>query len=496
MDAGGYLPAVEEISGVIAGGENALAKFQNRVPDKPATLIVTKQLAGDYPEADKDKEFHFTLTIDGVEQEFTLKPGERKEFTIPAGASYDVREDNYFQDGYALTMENGIGTALPGGTITVTATNTYIGQVQTEIAGEKTWELDGHTVALPESITVQLKNGEVVVEEITVTPDENGEWHYSFTAPKYDADGREIAYTIEELPVQGFEPTYNGYDIVNTYIPPVEIDPPIIEKVVEGENVPETEFTFLLRGESGAPMPEGSTGNTKTLTLNGSGEVEIGTFTFAEPGIYIYTVSELNTGADGWTYDNTVYTLTFTVTLEDGALHAAHTLTKDGEAAEKALFVNRYTPVEPDTVEISGTKTWDHGDNPNPPDSIIVYVYADGELAAQRLVTEKDNWQYAFTLPRYAQDGHEITYTVGEAEVPGYTAEIHGYDIHNTYTGATPEPPDPGTPPGGGTDGPHTGDNTVLWPWVMAMVLSLLGILVTLTMEQHSRRRGKHPRRW
>lgn len=496
MDAGGYLPAVEEISGVIAGGENALAKFQNRVPEEPATLIVTKRLAGDYPEADKDKEFHFTLTIDGVEQEFTLKPGESKEFTIPSGASYDVREDNYFQDGYALIMENGTGTALPGGTITVTATNTYVGEAQTEIAGEKTWELDGHTVTLPESITVQLKNGEVVVEKITVTPDENGEWHYSFTAPKYDADGREIAYTIEELPVQGFEPTYNGYDIVNTYIPPVEIDPPIIEKVVEGENVPETEFTFLLRGESGAPMPEGSTGNTKTLTLNGSGEVEIGTFTFAEPGIYTYTVSELNTGADGWTYDNTVYTLTFTVTLEDGALHAAHTLTKDGEAAEKALFVNRYTPVEPDTVEISGTKTWDHGDNPNPPDSIIVYVYADGELAAQRLVTEKDNWQYAFTLPRYAQDGHEITYTVGEAEVPGYTVEIHGYDIHNTYTGATPEPPDPGTPPGGGTDGPHTGDHLVLWPWVMAMVLSLLGILVTLSMEHHSRRRGKHPRRW
>lgn len=496
VDAGGYLPAVEEISGVIAGGENALAKFQNRVPDKPdepATLIVTKQLAGNYPEADKDKEFHFTLTIDGVEQEFTLKPGESKEFTIPAGASYDVREDNYFQDGYALIMENGTGTALPGGTITVTATNTYIGEEQTEIEGEKTWELDGHTVTLPESITVQLKNGDVVVEEITVTPDENGEWHYSFTAPKYDADGKEIAYTVEELPVQGFVPSYDGFNILNTYISPIEIDPPIIEKMVEGENAPETGFTFLLRGESGTPMPEGSAGSTKTLTLNGSGEVEIGAFTFAEPGIYTYTISELNTGADGWTYDNTVYTLTFTVTLEDGVLHASYTLTKDGEAADKALFVNRYTPVEPDTVEISGSKTWNHGDNPNPPESIIVYVYADGELAAQRLVTEKDNWQYAFTLPRYAQDGHEIAYTVGEAEVPGYTAEIHGYDILNTYTGTTtPEPPDPGdedkpTPPG--PDGPQTGDNTVIWPWVTAMVLSLLGILVTLTMEQHSRRR-------
>ena len=497
-DPAGYRQDLSEAGGTIIG-DSAYVIFRNRVPDEPATLIVTKQLAGDYPEADKDKEFRFTLTIDGVEQEFTLKPGERKEFAIPAGASYDVREDNYFQDGYALIMENGTGTALPDQTINVTATNTYIGEEQTEIEGEKTWELDGHEVVLPESITVQLKNGDLLIEEVVVTPDENGEWHYSFTAPKYDADGKEITYTIEELPVQGFVPTYNGYDIVNTYIPPVEIDPPIIEKVVEGENPPETGLTFLLRGESGTPMPEGSAGNTKTLTLSGSGEVEIGAFTFAEPGIYTYTVSELNTGADGWTYDNTVYTLTFTVTLEDGALHASYTLTKDGEATDKALFVNRYAPVEPDTVEISGAKTWNHGDNPNPPESIIVYVYADGELAAQRLVTERDNWQYAFTLPRYAQDGHEIAYTVGEAEVPGYTAEIHGYDIHNTYTGtATPEPPDHGdedkpAPPG--PNGPQTGDNTVIWPWVMAMVLSLLGILVTLTMEQHSRRRGKHLKR-
>ena len=508
-DPSGYWQDLSEAGGTIIG-DTAYVIFRNRVPDEPeqpATLIVKKQLAGESPEADKDKEFHFTLTVDGVEQEFTLKPGESKEFEIPAGSQYEVREDDYFQDGYALTLENGTGTALPGQTVAVTATNTYIGEVQTEIKGEKTWELGGHAVTLPESITVQLKNGTIVVEKITVTPDEHGEWHYAFTAPKYDADGNEITYTVEELPVVGFIPAYNGFDIVNTYIPPVEIDPPVIEKVVEGENVPETEFAFLLRGENGAPMPEGSDGSTKTLTITGSGEVEIGTFSFAAPGVYTYTLSELNTGAEGWTYDSTVYTLTFTVTLEDGALRASHTLTKAGEAADKALFVNHYAPEEPDTVEISGTKTWNHGDNPTPPESIIVYVYADGELAAQRLVTGKDGWKYAFELPKFAEDGHEIVYTVGEAEVPGYTAEIHGYDILNTYDPDLPIDPDPDTPdkptdsnkpnePSSPTnpDGPQTGDNTVLWPWIAAMVLSLLGILVTLTMEQRSRRRnrGKH----
>lgn len=489
----GYRQDLSEAGGTIVG-DSAYVIFRNRVPDKPekpAKLTVTKKLAGECPKADQDKKFRFTLTIDGREQEFILKSGETKEFEIPAGASYDVREDDYFPDGYALTLENGAGTAQPGQTITVAATNTYVGEVQTEIKGQKTWALGDYDVTLPESITVRLKHGEVTVEEITVTPDEKGAWHYAFTVPKYDADGSEIAYAVEEAPVAGFSPSYDGFDIVNTYFPPIEIDPPVIWKAVEDENAPDTDFAFLLRGEEGAPMPEGSSGSTKIVTRTGIGEVELGTFSFAAPGVYTYTVSELNTGADGWKYDTTVYTLTFTVTLENGALHASRTLTKDGELTETARFTNRYTPQEPDTVEIAGTKTWRHGDNPeaNRPDSIIVYVYADRELAAQLLVRADDNWRYALELPRYAPDGHEITYTVGEAEVPGYTAEINGYDLVNTYAGTTPEPPVPGNPDNPG--GPQTGDSTNIWPWLTAMIFSLCGMIVTLLMGRRNRRRSK-----
>ena len=91
---------MSEAGGTIIG-DTAYVIFRNRVPEKPeqpATLIVKKQLAGESPEADKDKEFHFTLTVDGVEQRFTLRPGESKEFEIPAGSRYEVREDDYFQD--------------------------------------------------------------------------------------------------------------------------------------------------------------------------------------------------------------------------------------------------------------------------------------------------------------------------------------------------------------------------------------------------------------
>ena len=49
----------------------------------------------------------------------------------------------------------------------------------------------------------------------------------------------------------------------------------------------------------------------------------------------------------------------------------------------------------------------------------------------------------------------------------------------------------------GGEDVPQTGDPMVLWPWVVAMVLSALGILITLTLDYRSRHRykGKHFKR-
>ena len=181
-------------------------------------------------------------------------------------------------------------------------------------------------------------------------------------------------------------------------------------------------------------------------------------------------------------------------------LHAEQELVKVGEPAQTARFVNRYEPDRTENTEVSGTKTWNHGNNPKPPDSIIVYIYADGELAAQRLVTAEDDWRYSFDLPRYAEDGHEIVYTVKEQPVPGYETEIHGYDLVNTYTG-TPEPPDPGdddkpTTPGQSHD-PQTGDTANIWLWATIMVLSFSSMVATLWLKhrKQSRYKGKHLKR-
>lgn len=473
--------------------EGCVAAFVNTrdtvPPEETGKLTVTKQLAGEFPEADLDKEFHFTLIVDGKETQFTLKPGETIEFELPAGANYEIREDDCFEDGYSQSIVNGSGTIIVG-LIEAVVTNTFVGTVMVEISGEKTWDLAGYPESVkPDSILVRLMDGDRVVEEITVTPDENGEWHYTFTAPKYDAQGNEITYTVEEVPLYNFIPSYDGYNIHNTYLPPVSIDPPILQKLVKGDpGALGTKFEFLLRGSEGAPMPEGSDGNTKILTMDGSGEMEIGKITFDRPGTFIYTVTELNGGVQGWEYDTAVYTLTVTVTVESGRLVPHTVLTKNGETASALVFINTYERVTPpDKTVVSGRKTWNHGNNPNPPESIIVYVYADGVLCAQRQVTAGSDWAYVFELPKYAADGREIVYTIDEADVPGYDKAINGYDLVNTYHPATtPEPGDP--------DGPQTGDRSNLGLWLAIMLCSLFGLIVTVLAGRRKRYAHRHGR--
>ncbi|MFQ9802192.1 MAG: Spy0128 family protein [Clostridia bacterium] len=118
----------------------------------------------------------------------------------------------------------------------------------------------------------------------------------------------------------------------------------------------------------------------------------MGRFIFEKAGVYIYTISELNGGEEEWRYDNALYTLTITVTQQEGRLTAAQSLVKNGQAAERIEFVNRYeSDLGEDTVS-QGHKDVGAWGQPQSPDSITVEVYADGQLAVQRVVTARDGW--------------------------------------------------------------------------------------------------------
>ena len=98
------------------------------------------------------------------------------------------------------------------------------------------------------------------------------------------------------------------------------------------------------------PMPEGSQSETEMVVISGEGHTEFAPITFHVPGKYVYTVKELKDGITGYTYDNTVYTVVFTVTQSKDSketLMVSRKIYKNGAEVSEILFDNKYNPYRP-----------------------------------------------------------------------------------------------------------------------------------------------------
>ena len=82
-----------------------------------------------------------------------------------------------------------------------------------------------------------------------------------------------------------------------------------------------------------------------------------------------------------------------------------------------------------ETIDLNGEKTWDDNDDQDGirPDKITVRLAANGTETQHKEVTKEDNWKWVFSdLPKYDDQGNEITYTVSEDPVAGYSTEPKG----------------------------------------------------------------------
>lgn len=75
----------------------------------------------------------------------------------------------------------------------------------TEISGTKHWVGDTEDTR-PASITVNLLQDGKQID--SVTTDASKDWNYSFTALKFDDTGRDYEYSVSEVPVEGYLPSY------------------------------------------------------------------------------------------------------------------------------------------------------------------------------------------------------------------------------------------------------------------------------------------------
>lgn len=304
--------------------------------------------------------------------------------------AYTVKEVDV--DGYTSKVSGDIGNGY-------TITNTHKPEV-TEISGKKTWsDNNNQDGKRPASITVNLlANGEQIASKEVTDKDD---WKYNFTdLPKY-ANGIEIIYTIEEVPVDGYTTTVNGYDITNTYSP---------EKVeISGTK------TWNDNNNQDGKRPD-----SITINLLADGE-KVDSQIVTANNNWAYNFTDLAKYKDGKKVD---YTVTENPVSD-------YTTTIDGYN-----ITNSYTPA---TTSISGTKTWSDNNNQDGkrPDSITINLLANGKKVDSQKVSAATNWAYHFdNLPQY-ENGQVITYTVSEDTVDGYSTSINGYNITNSYTPET-----------------------------------------------------------
>ena len=255
-------------------------------------------------------------------------------------------------DGYELT-----GTAVEGYVTKLTNSHT---PERTTVKVTKVWDdADDKDGIRPTEITVTLlADG---TEAGTATLNEDNGWTYTWTDLYKYAEGKEIAYTVSEEQVEGYdEPEITGtaaegFTIKNHHIakPDAVMSDPPVQKVVQGNPPTAATFTFQMKAVTeGAPMPDGSADGIMTVQITGTGSEEFGEMWFEEAGEWVYEITELNGGVENYTYDTSVYTLTVKVEeVPDGTqvkLDKTETIT-GGNGSGTPVFTNVYKPPVPKT---------------------------------------------------------------------------------------------------------------------------------------------------
>ena len=258
---------------------------------------------------------------------------------------------------------------------------------------------------------VLFSDGTVALGEYTASPKDQG------TDDTLDSDAEPVLQ--DDVPKQAFIPNIvmppreqittmvyaSRYHDLGLYASQINIP---VEKVWDDNN-----------------NQDGKRPDSVTVTLYANGNSTDQTLTLSEANDWKGTFENLDEFLDGEKINYTV----------KEAPVSGYTTEISGSASGGFTITNSYTP---ETVAISGSKTWDDNDNQDGkrPESITIRLYANGtELTEKALTVTADNdWKWSFTdLPKYS-DGKEILYTITEDTVEGYTSVVNGYDVTNTYS--------------------------------------------------------------
>lgn len=364
------------------GTGNMANKIKLIKVDADDNSIVLKNAVFEVTKPDGSK-FELTTGADGTITSSPLVSGtyKIKEKTAPAG--YQLNTDEY--------------------TLVVSPTSNAIQTVKdepirTSVKATKQW-----VGPIGSAVTVHLYADDVDTGK-TVTLNAANNWEDTFTNLRKYKPGTttEIKYTVKEDAVANYNGVVSGDMATGFTITNTNTEKTTVKVTKTWVGTPAASATVKL-------LADGAEKETVTLTA-----ADNWTHTFSNLPKYdendgheiVYTIDEV---------DITNYVKAIT-----------------GSAATGFVVTNTITG----KLDIPVTKTW----LGTPAASVTIKLFADGTEKETVTLTATDNWTHTFTnLDKYANDGHEIVYTVDETPVAGYTKDISGtaatgFTIKNTNT--------------------------------------------------------------
>ena len=253
---------------------------------------------------------------------------------------------------------------------------------KTEVPVEKKWL----GKAVNEIEVKLLANGQEVQ---SAKLNEANSWKHTFKdLPKYDDNGKEITYTVKEVAIEGYESKIegnakDGFVITNKNLAKTEVP---VEKKWLGKAVNEIEVKLLANGQE-----------VQSAKLN---EANSWKHTFKDLPVYddngkeiVYTVKEVE--IEG--YESKI----------------------EGNAKDGFVITNRNV----EKTQVPVEKKWIG----KVLKEIEVQLLANGKEIQNVKLNEGNSWKHTFKdLPKYDENGKEITYTVNEVAVEGYDTKIEG----------------------------------------------------------------------
>ena len=331
--------------------DGGTAKFTDIRLLRPGTYKYKIREEGDAAGVTKDMGEKF-VTI-------TVKDPDHKQLT--SNLTYDAAHPLIFHNAYSaasyktefkvqkfLSAAPGLRTPDISNSFSFTLKRKNASCPMPAAAGTK----DSLTLKNPDADGGEVNFGEIVfstegVYEYTIT--ESGEY------PGVENDQnpiRNIKVSVKDFGGKLFAlVSGDELEFTNTFKPYSTEGRIELDKIISGTPpASAANFEFNLKAEApgtGQPMPDGSFSDSEIVMLVGEGHTAFEPIHFTEPGTFNYTLEEVNDGLRGYTYDPSVYTISFTVKQSEDSLYdliVEKKIYKDGEEVTEIVFDNKYTP--------------------------------------------------------------------------------------------------------------------------------------------------------